>query len=161
MSKTAYSAAAVVASVAMLTVGTPTASQALTEKELSICWVNMTPNTVPDIEVVADGPSYKTASLDNGDCAAWDVRPGQYKFTFEDIEEFAASLQDACDELDAPADFIYTPELTIAIKRQGEAYRAFNYAMIENGGVRTEVKKDRRTSVTVLLKCVLIEDPNV
>jgi hypothetical protein len=149
MKKSAYSVAAVVTSVALLAAGAP-ASQAFTAKELSICWVNQTPNTVWDLEVVADGPAYRTATLDNGDCAAWDVRPGQYKFTFEDIEEFAASVEDACDELDAPADYVYTPDLTIAIKRQGEAYRASNYATIANGGVRTDVKKDRRTSATVL-----------
>lgn len=162
MRKSAYPAAAIVASVALLTVGAPTASQAQTEKELSICWVNKTPNPVTDLEVVADGPSYKSASLDAGECAAWDVRPGQYTLTLEDIEEFlvAATDQSDCESLDT-SDYEWYPDLTITIKRQQETYRAYPQLLVTNGKVTTNVKKDRRTSVTVLLKCVsvLVDNP--
>src|SRR5690349_8889427 len=103
MRKSAYSAAAVVSSVALLVVGAPTASQAFTQKELSVCYANSTPNTSQDIEFVADGPSYKTASFDAGDCTAWDVRPGQYKLTVEDVKELLNTL-DANDECDAYTD---------------------------------------------------------
>lgn len=147
MRKTAYSTAAVVVAVALLTLGAPTPSQAFTQKELSLCYQNTTPNPVLDLELVADGPSYKTASLDAGDCAAWDVRPGQYKITFEDFDDLGAGAagQTQCPQENA--------ELVITIKRMHEAYKVFVYSVVDNGAFSTDVKKNRLTSVTFLVRC--------
>lgn len=150
MRKSACSAAAVVSSVALLSVGAPTAAHAYTQKELSLCWVNETVDKVQDLELVADGPSYKTASLDAGECARFDVRPGQYKITVEDIEEFVDALQDSQTNCAAGAD----PRFRIYITRMSNTYKAFTTAALLNGHVITNVKKDRSTTVTAALECV-------
>ena len=130
---------------AFLVVGTPTAAEARTERELNVCWVNDAPGEWLDLEIVADGPSFKTASLDDGDCLAWNVRPGQYKLTVEDVEEFRDAMSAACGKGQ-------TPELKITVKRQQDLYKA-RFRDIRNGGLITHVRKDRRTTVTAVLHC--------
>lgn len=147
MRKSAYSAGAVVASAALLTLAAPTASQAQTEKELSICYANATPDRSLDLEVVADGPSFKTASLDVGDCVAWVVRPGRYKIAFEDLAE----LGQAADGISCP-DKGYV-NLKTTIKRMNDTYEAYVGMLATTGGFTTDIKKERRTSVTFLLFC--------
>ena len=121
-------------------------SNAYTAKELNVCWVNHSYKPSLDLEVVADGPSFKTTTLDSGRCAQWDVRPGQYKMTVEDVSEFLADIKAACGSK-------ATPKLTFSIKRMNDSYRAFPAAALANGSITTTVKKDRRTSVTALLNC--------
>jgi hypothetical protein len=135
--------------VAALLLGVCTApAHARTAKELNVCWVNKAPGGVQDLEIVADGPSYRTASLDAGDCLAWDVRPGQYKVTVEDVQEFRDALHQSC-----PKRTKREPRLTITIKRQHDLYKAYGPAVFANGGFTTNVRKDRRTTVTVILSC--------
>jgi hypothetical protein len=163
MRKSAITAAAVGSSVALLVVGAPTATQAFTQKELTICYTNTVPNLIQDLEVVADGPSYKTTTLDAGDCVSWDVRPGQYKLTVEDVQEFfdgAITGGSYCDHgyedngISKPYE-----DLEIVIRRMGaETYKAFPYAAIANGEVRTNVKKNRSTTATVRLFCTDDDD---
>lgn len=136
---------ALVATGALLILGTPTTATAHTEKELNVCWVNKAPGEWLDLEIVADGPSFKTASLDDGDCTAWNVRPGQYKLTVEDVREFRAAMQAACGQG-------RTPSLKIVVKRQGDVYKA-GFRDIRNGGLITHVRKDRRTTVVAVLTC--------
>ncbi|MBA3745221.1 hypothetical protein [Sporichthya sp.] len=158
MRKSAISAAAVLSSVALLSVGAPTVSQAatsFTQRELTVCWNNETPsadnpNFNMDLEAVADGPSYKSFSLDNGECVRWDVRPGQYKMTVEDMDEFLDDITDALDSCAADED----DRFQIRIKRMGDTYKAFNVAALLNGEVTTNVKKDRSTSISVNAYCV-------
>lgn len=159
MRKTICSATAMAGSAGLFVVGAPAASQAYTAKELSICWVNKVPGMVQDLEFVADGPSFKAASLDAGECVSWDVRPGRYKLTVEDVEEFLDAAQSGCEELPAPIETTNSPDLTIKIKRQGDAYKAWPEAAVLDGQVTTNVKKDRRTAVTVLLQCVQVPAP--
>jgi hypothetical protein len=121
-------------------------SSAFTSKELNVCWVNHSKDQSLDLEVVADGPSYKTTTLDRGECVQWDVRAGQYKMTVEDVQEFLDHIKAAC-----PAQ---KPKLTFSIKRMKESYRAYPEAALANGSITTTVKKDRRTSITALLNCV-------
>lgn len=149
MRKSAISAAAVFSSVALLVVGAPTASQALTQNELQVCWVNDTVDKVQDLEAVLDGPSFKTVSLDAGDCQSWDVRPGQYKFTVEDLEEFQAAYGPSVTNCEGSQ----LGELFVTIKRMNDTYRAYNDAAFTNGEVTLNVKKDRFTGITVHLKC--------
>lgn len=149
MRKSAYSAAAVLSSVALLTVGAPTMSQAYTQKELSICYVNESVDKVQDIEIVADGPSYKTAALDAGDCARYDVQPGQYKMTLEDVEEFTDALPASINN--CPGDD--QGRFRIYIKRMNDTYKAFTLAALLNGQVTTNVKKNRSTTVTAAIEC--------
>ena len=130
---------------ALLTFGWPTAAQARTQKELNLCWVNKAVRDGLDLEVVADGPSFKTASLDDGDCIAWDVQPGQYKITVEDVDEFRSAMQAACGRG-------RTPSLGLTVKRQQDRYKS-GLREIRNGGLITNVRKDRRTTVTVALSC--------
>lgn len=130
---------------ALLIVGTPTPAQAYTEKELNVCWVNKAPGEWLDLEIVADGPSFKAASLDDGDCMAWNVRPGQYRITVEDVTEFRTAMRAACD----PA---RTPFLKMIVERQGDPYKA-GFRDIRHGGLITHVRKDRRTTVTAVLTC--------
>ena len=139
----------VVASVALLGLGVPTAAEARTAKELNICWVNKAPGGVLDLEVVVDGPSYKTASLDTGDCIAWDVRPGEYKITVEDVDE----LRDAVDATTCPKKT--DPQLKFTIKRQQELYKTNFRELRTNGGFTTNVRKDRRTTITGILTCAI------
>lgn len=156
MRKSALSAAAVVSSVALLVVGAPTASQAFTQKELTLCYTNSIPSSTQDLEVVADGPSYKTTTLDAGDCASWDVRPGQYKLTVEDVEEFLDGFYDnaSCNGYEVNGISKPYPNMEIVIRRMaGETYKAFPYAAIANGEVSTNVKKNRSTSATVNVSC--------
>ena len=152
--KSAISAVAVASSVALLVVGAPTASQAFTQKELTVCWVNDTPSADgvggpnADLEAVADGPSFKTFSLDNGDCVSWDVQPGQYKMTTEDMPEFIAAMTAvtaSCNNADADDD----GDFRITINRMGDSYKAFNLAAFENGEITTNVKKNRSTWIVV------------
>ncbi|HVE25593.1 MAG TPA: hypothetical protein VNC22_09325 [Sporichthya sp.] len=159
MRKSFYSAGAVVASVALLAVGAPTASQAQTQKELNVCWTNNATGKM-DLEAVADGPSYKTMSLDSGECQQWDVRPGQYKLTVDDTEDFLSDIQAECakygqnhHEDGGDGDPLMYPDLTIKIKRMGQSYKAYTLAMLLNGEVTTNVKKDRRTLVSAILDC--------
>lgn len=147
MRKRAYSAAAVASSVALLTFGAPTASQAYTQKELNLCWSNASQTPSQDLEVVADGPSYKTFSLDTGSCMAWDVKPGQYKITLEDVDEFMQGFNASCP---GPG----SPSLKITVKRQNTGYKAYPLAALLNGSITTNVKKDRRTTVSAYLRCV-------
>jgi hypothetical protein len=121
-------------------------SDAYTAKELNICWVNHSKKPSLDLEVVADGPSYRTATLDNGDCMAWDVRGGQYKLTVEDVGEFLDNIKWACAG--------QKPLIRFTIKRMKESYRAYPTAALANGSITTTVKNNRRTSVTALLNCV-------
>lgn len=131
-----------------LTVGAPTASQAFTQKELSICWDDRTHfDRTPDLEMVADGPSYKTATLDAGDCVAWDVQPGRYKITFEDIEELGNG-----PGIDCGRGTTYDSGFTV--KRGRESYNVHDFGILDNGGFTTDVKKDRRTSITIWQDCV-------
>jgi hypothetical protein len=159
MRKSAYSAAAVVSSVALLVVGAPTASQAYTQKELTVCYTNTVPDSTQDIEFVADGPSYRTASMDNGDCEHWDVRPGQYKLTVEDVKELLAGLSanDMCDHYVENGIAKPYVNLNMTIKRQNESYRAFDYAAISNGEVTTNIRKNRSTSVVFNVFCSTAE----
>lgn len=124
--------------------GAPTAD-ARTQKELNVCWVNGAPGEWLDLEVVVDGPSFRTASLDHGDCIAWDVAPGQYKLTVEDVEEFRAAMRAACAKPRIPS-------LKISVKRQQEVYRTGGREL-RNGGLVTNVRKDRRTTVLIELRC--------
>jgi hypothetical protein len=149
MRKRAYSAAAVVSSVALLTVGAPTVSQAYTQKELSICYVNQTVDQLQDLEIVADGPSYKSASLDAGECARFDVRPGQYKMTLEDVDEFVDALPASFNNCEGDDQ----GRFRIYIKRMNDTYRAFTLAALLNGEVTTNVKKNRSTTVTAAIEC--------
>jgi hypothetical protein len=142
--RTAPAVIAVAAS--LLSIVAAPSAQARTPKELNVCWVNKAPGGVQDLEIVADGPSYRTASLDNGDCLAWDVRPGQYKITVEDIGEYIRAARASCGKK--------RPSLTITVKRQQESYRVSGPVVFRNGGLTTEVRKDRRTSVTAMLTCV-------
>ncbi len=120
-------------------------AQARTAKELNVCWVNRAPGSWLDLEIVADGPSFRTASLDAGDCIAWDVQPGQYKLTVEDVEEFRAAMAAACGRA-------RTPSLALNVKRQQDLYKA-GLREIRHGGLITHVRKDRRTTVTAILSC--------
>lgn len=147
MRRSIVSAVAVAGSLTLAAGVLAASSNAYTAKELNICWVNKAPGGVLDLEVVADGPSYKTASLDNGDCMAWDVRAGQYKFTVEDVDEFLKGIESAC----APNK---KPLFRVTIKRMQDTYKASSPALFATGGITTNVKKDRRTSVTALLNCV-------
>src|SRR5690349_9982164 len=70
-------------------------SNAFTAKELNLCWVNHSRDTPIDLEAVADGPSYKTTTLDSGQCRQYDVRAGQYKITVEDVQELVTRLNAA------------------------------------------------------------------
>jgi hypothetical protein len=142
-----HALAAITASIALL-LGVAPAADARTAKELNICWVNKAPDGVLDLEIVVDGPSYKTWSLDNGDCAAWDVRPGQYKITVEDVDQFRAAMKASCPDKKK------VPSLKFTIKRQQELYRTNFRELRNNGGFTTNVRKDRRTSVTAILTCV-------
>ena len=124
------------------------AAEARTAKELNICWVNQAPGEVLDLEVVVDGPSYKTASLDNGDCIAWDVRPGQYKITVEDVDELRDAMKASCpDEGEAALAQVHDQAATGAL--QDELPGA-----PQQRGLVTNVRKDRRTTVTAILNCV-------
>ena len=123
-------------------------SNAFTAKELNVCWTNHSYDKSLDLEVVADGPSYKTTTLDTGECQQWDVRAGQYKMTVEDVSEFLADIKAACGSK-------ATPKLTFSIKRMNESYRAYPAAALANGSITANVKKDRRTSITALLNCQL------
>ncbi|MBA3745220.1 hypothetical protein [Sporichthya sp.] len=125
-------------------------AEARTLEELNVCWVNKAPGEWLDLEVVVDGPSFKTASLDNGDCMAWDVRPGQYKLTLEDLDEFQAAMQAACGRG-------LERRLTIFLKRQQDTYKT-DFRVLRDGGVLTNIRKDRRTTVTFVLKCVPMKD---
>lgn len=137
--------AALAACLAFSSVAAAPTADAYTQKELNVCWVNSAPGKWLDLEVVADGPSFKTASLDHRDCVAWDVQPGQYKLTVEDVEEFRAAMRAACR---APR----TPSLKISVKRQQEVYRTGGREL-RNGGLVTHVRKDRRTTVSIELRC--------
>lgn len=149
MRKAIHAPAAIFAAAALLTVGAPTASQAFTQKELSICWDDRTDHpATPDLEVVADGPSFKTASLDPDDCVAWDVQPGQYKITFEDLEELSENTQLQ------PCDRDETYRSAFNVKRGRDSYDVFEQGIAKNGSFTTEVKKDRRTSITIWQDCV-------
>lgn len=159
MRKSFYPAGAVVASVALLAVGAPTAAQADTQKELNVCWTNNATGKM-DLEAVADGPSYKTVSLDTGECQQWDVRPGQYKMAVDDTEDFLRGIQAECakygqthHEDGGAGDPLVYPDLTIKIKRMGHSYKAYTLAALLHGEVTTNVKKDRRTLVSFVLNC--------
>jgi hypothetical protein len=123
-------------------------SSAYTAKELNMCWVNHSKDSSIDLEAVADGPSYKTTTLDSGQCRQYDVRAGQYKITVEDVQEFLDDINAASTCPGAPS-----PKITITVKRMNEGYRAFPLAAFLNGSITTNVKKDRRTSITALLNC--------
>lgn len=149
MRKSAYSAAAVLSSVALLTVGAPTTSQAYTQKELSLCYVNETVDKIQDVEMVADGPSFKTGVLDAGECLRFDVRPGQYKITLEDVAEFLDAYKASVDNCKGTDQ----GRLRIYIKRMNQTYKAYSTAALINGQVTTHVKKDRSTTVTLAIEC--------
>jgi len=148
MRRSAYAAAGLAGSVIVATAVVATPSNAFTSKELNVCWVNHSKDKSLDLEAVADGPSYKSTTLDTGECQQWDVRPGQYKMTVEDVDEFI-------DDINAPATCPgpSSPKLTFTIKRMHDSYRAFPVAALLNGSITTNVKKDRRTSITALLNC--------
>jgi len=144
MRRTAYSAAAILGAVALLTVGTPTASQAFTKKELSLCYINTTLDTSFDWEWVADGPSFKKVSLDAGTCMAFDVQPGRYKIT---VESFDRDVQSNCPRGKQLGG-------ALIVKRGGDTYDASTTGFFRNGEVFTDVKKNRRTSVTLKAECL-------
>jgi hypothetical protein len=175
MRKSIYSAGAVVASVAMLAVGAPTASHAMTIDEANVCWLNGADGTT-DLEAVLDGTAAKFASLDSGDCKAWDVTPGQYKFTVEDVKEFLDAITAECahygriggghyTDLDGSGDasgpkneWQTNPRVVVKIKRQGDFYKAWNLGALINGEITTNIKKDRRTSILVNYYCSATPD---
>lgn len=138
---------------ASLIAGFPAVSGAETQKELNVCWVNKgRDGGVQDLEVVADGPSYRTASLDTGDCVAWDVRPGQYKLTLEDVDEFLDAADRNCGSG-------WDRQVLIKIRRQQEVYKIHGAQALKNGSVTTTVRNERRTTVSVVLTCVEEDNP--
>ena len=146
MRRSIYAVAAVAGSFTLVAGVVAAPSSAYTQKELSVCWANSATSQVLDLEVVADGPSFKSFSMDDGECIAWDVRPGQYQFTVEDVDEFKAGMVAACPGK--------TPSLQIRIKRAGDSYKAYNATSFLNGSITTNVKKDRRTGIAAELKCI-------
>lgn len=147
MGKFAKSAAAVVVSSGLVAGFTAMPAEAFTKKELKICWFNNTGDPV-DARFVADGPSYRRVGLPSGLCKNWDVRPGQYKITLEDPEDFLADISAAtCD----PG---FDETFLIRVKRAGQQYRNYPFHTFVHGDIVTNVKKNRATTVAIQLKCV-------
>ena len=143
---TMISALTATASVTALTVALAAPSQAFTQKELAMCWTNEAIGSL-DIEWVADGPSYRAASLDANECVAWDVRPGTYKITLEDwkaVQSGGVSCASKTQTIDSG----------ITVKRMGESYNVPLTALEKNFEFFTDVKKDRRTTITIWARCV-------
>ncbi len=79
------------ASVALLTVLAPASAEAASKSkrgDLKVFFENTTALQALELDAVADGPSHREKSLDNGECKKWDVRKGQYKITLDDADEF-------------------------------------------------------------------------
>src|SRR5689334_8884836 len=96
MRKLVGSAAVVVASATVFSMVSVGAADAFTKRELKSCWANTPGNPGLDLEPIADGPSFRSASLDAGECVAWDVRPGRYDITVDDASEFRDAVLAAC-----------------------------------------------------------------
>ena len=146
MHKLVGAAALATASACVFTMVAAGSADAFTQRELKICWANTATDPSLDLDAVADGPSYRKTTLDSGECVAWDVRPGRYKITVDDVDEFLDDLGDACPGPGSPA-------LKIRVKRQNQAYRVYNLAAFINGSIETNVRNNRATTVSAHLRC--------
>lgn len=151
MHKLVGAAALATASACVFTLVAAGSADAFTQRELKICWADTTggPPEI-DLEVVADGPSYRTATLDTGECVAWDVKPGRYKITVENVSEFVDAIADSCDDNGVQGD---DPSLKVRVKRQNQAYRVYNLSAFLNGSIETNVRNNRATTVSAHLRC--------
>ena len=125
-------------------------AEAYTQKELKICWADTSTGERISLPVVADGPSYRRATIPNGQCVAWDVKPGRYKITVNNLSDFADAVDDACEPGPEPND----PALKIRVKRQNHPYQVYSLSALLNGGVETNVRNNRATTVSAHLRCV-------
>jgi hypothetical protein len=150
MRKSVVTAVAIGASAALVGGMTLSTAEARTKKELNICWASDDPAPTVALPAVADGPSYRATDLTAGNCKAWDVRPGNYKFTVRNANAWLTEISTACNGLAGRE----TEELTIRVKRAGQEYRDYSFNTFLHGDIVTNVKKDRRTTIAAHLRCV-------
>lgn len=133
-----------VALVAALPIAAASAAQGA-RGDLKVCVEAITDEEgdsigVEEVEVSADGPSFREEDLEEGDCKRWqDVRKGQY---YIDVEPADGEPFETC--------FIERAE----IKRTGED-AIVRYGSFFGGGspIVTNVAKNRTTKVTLFVSC--------
>jgi hypothetical protein len=143
-------------------------AQANTAKELKVCWASP-PGTNYGIKVVLDGPSSRSKWLANGDCKAWNVKPGEYKVIWANADEIVrrvytqtattlderiARTKAVCGPTPASfdSDYDYVSLLPSAnVKRFQNEY--FTYEVGNSGGLQTNVQGDRLTKINFRMKC--------
>lgn len=142
--------AALAASVLALTAFNTGAAEAKTKKELKACWASTVPGLQNlTVKFVADGPTYKSKTLHNGQCFEWDVKPGQYKISI-------ANLSDFWDKVNADGDCpdLSSERLKARIKRSGDSAQDDTFEWGASTSTSTTVAKNRRTTVALHLRCV-------
>lgn len=168
MRKPAFAASVVVAATALLAGVTAVPASANTVKEMKVCWTSPA-NTNYGIHVALDGPTSRSAVLANGQCMAWDVKPGDYKVVWADLdtafdrttpnysseETYQAYVNALSAYCGVPADTINYGYLDpkASVKRFHNIYgtRELN----NSGIVRTTVQKNRQTKVNFRMYCQL------
>lgn len=141
------------ASAALFAVLMPASAEAASSKRgtLKVCFDNQTPRAGVELDAVADGPSFRSKTLGDGDCKKWSVRTGQYMVGLDNAEEFFEALQvgefpfDDTADSTCPGDESF-PRLTSEVTRNGDDYDS-------DSRVQTNVQKNRKTKVEFTLSC--------
>jgi len=183
MRKAARSALILGVSAALIAPVTMETAEARSKKELNLCWTSRPLISGLNLNITADGPSFRQRNFKSGECKAYDVRPGQYKMVVKNLDDVAQALGDSganqitdgtevCGALPAGMDF-WERRLVAKVRRFNKTYTVNNSHSITDsfvifflgtGGVQsveptfvTNVKKDRRTSVSYSVKCHAVD----
>jgi hypothetical protein len=171
MRKSVRVAALVVTSAALVVGVVDGPAQAGTRRELNLCWSSRPLVAGLDLDITADGPSFRQRHFDSGECKAYDVKGGQYKVVVTNLDEVAAVISntasgvDVCGALPAGSS-TWDRALVAKIRRQNKTYIERQTSVLleftgtnlinEKSTVVTNVRDHRRTSVSYSLKCTAL-----
>lgn len=173
MRKTIRTAALIATSAALLTGVVDGTAQASTHRELNMCWSSRPALPNLGITVSADGPSFRQHHLDSGECRAFHVAPGQYKFVVNNLADVQTALTqgdgtDVCGALPDGTNF-WDRGVVAKVRRFNKTYRQvssqtqFIFFFTPTGvqaaepTLITNVKANRRTSVSYSIYCHAVE----
>lgn len=108
---------------------------------LKVCLKQMSEPFGPkleDIQVSADGPSWRTKKLDQNQCKSWRVRAGSYEIDAELRAEFAQCYIDRA-----------------TIKRNGKKATVRDL----DGRFTTNVRADKKTTIKLFADCADFSEP--
>lgn len=141
-------------------------AEARTAKDMRVCWTSPTGTNYP-IKVVLDGPTSRSKTLVSGECKSWNVKGGEYKVIWANLDQMYDTFQNAPTppQAEAAANVLCgAPPVDGWDSIRGKAYvkrfksgyttQEVNNVFEDNAtGIRTTVQNNRQTKVNFRLQC--------